>query len=74
MADAFSFKIVKELGVISTGKADWAMKLTLVSWGDREPKYDIRSWSPDQLKMGKGITMTDDELRSLKKLLNSIDL
>lgn len=74
MADDFSFSITKEIGVISTGKMGWAVKLNLVSWGGRDAKYDIRSWSPDNQKMGKGITMTDDELKALKDLLNTIDL
>jgi hypothetical protein len=50
------------------------MELNSVSWGGREAKFDIRSWSADHQKMGKGITLTKDELESLKNLLNSIDI
>lgn len=74
MADDFSFKIEKTLGVISEGKGGWNVELNLVSWGERPAKYDIRSWSPDHEKMGKGITFTKDELSSLKNLLNSITI
>lgn len=74
MADDFTFSIEKELGMLSTGKAGWSMKLNLVSWGGREAKYDIRSWSPDLQKMGKGVSMTKEELAALKDILNAIDL
>lgn len=74
MADDFTFNIEKELGTLSTSKTGWEMKLNLVSWGGREAKYDIRSWSPDLQKMGKGISMTVEELKALKDILNAIDL
>ena len=74
MADDFSFEIVKKLGTVSEGKGGWNVELNLVSWGGRPAKYDIRSWSPDNQKMGKGITFTKEELESLKNLLNSTTL
>jgi len=74
MADDFSFEIVKKIGIVSEGKGGWNVELNLVSWGGRPPKYDIRSWSPDNQKMGKGITFTKEELESLKNLLNSTTL
>jgi hypothetical protein len=48
--------------------------LNLISWNDREPKYDLRDWSPDREKMGKGVTLTREELLALKGLLDSIEL
>ena len=66
--------IVEKLGIISEGKGGWAMELNLVSWGGREAKYDIRSWSPDHEKMSKGITLTKEELLSLKELLSKMEL
>ena len=74
MADDFSFNIQQNLGTISEGKGGWKMELNLVSWGERPAKYDIRSWSADHEKMGKGVTFTKEELISLKTLLNSINL
>ena len=74
MADDFSFEIVKSYGTISNGKGGWSMELNSVSWSGREPKFDIRSWSGDHQKMGKGVTLTKDELISLKNILNSIDI
>ncbi|KUO65943.1 MAG: hypothetical protein APF84_01400 [Gracilibacter sp. BRH_c7a] len=67
------FEIREELGVISEGSKGWTKQLNLVSWNDREPKYDIRDWSPEQEKMGKGVTLTVEELQNLKVLLNGMD-
>ena len=74
MAEDFKFEIQKEYGVISEGKGGWKTELNLVSWGERPAKFDIRPWSPDKEKMGKGLTLTKEELISLKNLLNSIEL
>jgi hypothetical protein len=68
MAD-ISFDIVKNYGVISQEKGGWMKELNLVSWNGRTPKLDIRDWSPDHEKMGKGITLTKDEAEKLVELL-----
>ena len=72
MADVFSFSIEEHIGVVSQGKGGWQVELNLVSWSGREAKYDIRSWSPDHQKMGKGITMTREELRTLGQIINTL--
>ena len=74
MADDFSFEVVKNLGTIAEGKGGWNLELNLVSWGGRPAKYDIRSWAPDHQKMGKGITLTQEELVALKDLLGRVEL
>lgn len=63
------FEIEKCLGVLSTSKRGWTTELNLISWNGREPKYDIRSWSPDHSQMSKGITLTSDEITALSNLL-----
>ena len=68
------FEIVKQIGVLSKSSSGWAKELNLISWNDREPKYDLRDWSADRAKMGKGITLSREELLVLKELLNSIEL
>ena len=73
MADDFTFSIEKQIGVISQGKGGWQVELNLVSWSGREAKYDIRSWSPDHQKMGKVITMTQEELKTLAQIINSME-
>ena len=70
----FKYEIVEKLGVISQGKGGWERQLNLVSWGEREPKYDIRDWAPDRAKMGKGVTVSADEIILLRDLLNELDL
>ena len=74
MADEFKFEITRHYGVISESKAGWKTELNMVSWGDRPAKYDLRSWSPDHSKMGKGLTLTKEELSSLRTLLDGLDL
>ena len=73
MAD-IKYEIVKKIGVLSKASSGWAKELNLISWNDREPKYDLRDWSADGEKMGKGVTLTKEELSALKELLNSMEL
>lgn len=68
MAD-ITFEIVEELGVLSTSAKGWTKELNLVSWNGRPPKYDIREWSPEHEKMGKGLTFSEEEMAALAKLL-----
>lgn len=68
------YEIVKNLGVLSQSPSGWTKELNLVSWNEREPKYDIREWAPEHKKMGKGVTMTGDEIILLRDLLNEVDL
>ena len=49
------FEIIKRIGVLSKSASGWTKEVNLMSWNDREPKYDIREWSPDHEKMGKGL-------------------
>lgn len=68
-----SYEIVKELGVISVSPKGWQKELNLISWNGREPKYDIRDWAPDHEKMGKGITLSAEEVSALRDLLQELD-
>ena len=68
------YEIVKKIGVLSTSSKGWAKELNLVSWNDREPKYEIREWSPDGLTMGKGVTLTKEEVLALRGLLDGLDV
>ena len=71
MANEFKFEIVETLAVLSESSKGWTKELNLVSWNEREPKYDIREWAPDNSKMGKGITLSNEEAAVLKKALDS---
>ena len=68
------YEMVKKIGVLSKAGSGWTKELNLIRWNDREPKYDLRDWSADGEKMGKGITLSREELSALKELLNKIEL
>lgn len=68
------YEIVEHVGIVSKGSKDWKRELNLISWNNREPKFDLRDWSPNYEKMGKGITLSKEELKVLKELLNQLDL
>lgn len=74
MNDEFSFQITEKTGTLSTSKSGWTLELNKVSWGGRPAKFDLRSWDPEHKKMGKGVTLTDDEIKKLKNILNELDL
>ena len=67
--DAPKFEITKSIAILSTEKNGWTKELNLVSWNDRTPKYDLRTWSPDHQKMGKGVTLSNEEISALKAAL-----
>ena len=71
MAD-IKFEIIEELGVLSESDKGWTKELNLVSWNTAVPKYDLRDWSPNHEKMGKGITLTSDEIQKLYELLKNV--
>ena len=73
MAD-IKYEITEEIGILSESSKGWTKEINLISWNDRKPKYDIREWAPDHEKMGKGVTLSIEEVKSLKALLNSIDI
>lgn len=68
MAD-FKYEIVEEIGVLSENAKGWRKELNKISWNDAAPKYDIRDWAPNHEKMGKGVTLTEEEAQKLKELL-----
>jgi len=68
------YEIIKKIGVLSKSTSGWAKELNVISWNDRDPKYDLRDWSADGGKMGKGVTLSKEELLALKELLNTLEL
>ena len=69
--ESFSFEIVKRVGVLKESATGWKKELTIVDWNGNGPKYDIREWDENYEKMTRGITLTLEEARKLKELLNS---
>lgn len=70
----FSYDIVQQLGVLSENANGWSRAFNLISWNGRDPKYDIRDWAPGNEKMSKGISLSLEEAKALKELLNSLEL
>ncbi|WKY46644.1 PC4/YdbC family ssDNA-binding protein [Eubacteriaceae bacterium ES3] len=68
------YEIKENIGVLSESAKGWTKELNLVSWNDKEAKYDLREWDPTHQKMGKGITLTHDELKLLKETLINLEL
>ncbi|HPE36623.1 MAG TPA: PC4/YdbC family ssDNA-binding protein [Spirochaetales bacterium] len=69
--DVIEFRIEKHLAVLGEGKGGWKTELNLVSWNNREPKYDLRAWDPEHKKMGKGITLNSIEATRLRDALSA---
>ena len=66
MAD-FTYEIIEEIAVLSENAKGWRKELNKISWNGGAPKYDIRDWAPEHEKMGKGVTLTEDEMQKLKE-------
>lgn len=65
----FKFEIVEKIAVLGESSKGWTKELNKVSWNDKPAKYDIREWDPEHEKMGKGITLSDEEFQKLKEVL-----
>ena len=63
------YEIVEEVAVLSASDSGYTKEINFISWNGNEPKYDIRSFSPNRKKCGKGITLTADEAAALLKAL-----
>lgn len=68
------FEIKKSLGIIGEGTKGWKKEVNMVSWNDRKPKLDIRDWDETHEKMGKGVTLSKEEVEELKKLIEILDM
>lgn len=67
----FRFSIVRHFGVLSTSPTGWTKELNMVEWNGKAAKYDLRDWRPDHEKMGRGITLSKNEMKELADLIDS---
>lgn len=76
MAREFKYEIKQHFGVVAEEKSYRTLELNLVSFNDAEPKVDLRRWvnKDGEKTMGKGVTMTGEQIRALRDLLNSLPL
>ncbi|MBC6310612.1 hypothetical protein HCJ66_13820 [Listeria sp. FSL L7-1582] len=65
---SIEYEIVEHIGVLSENSKGWRREVNLISWNGRAPKYDIRDWAPGNEKMGKGITLTEEEFKKIAEL------
>ena len=65
------YEVVEHIVVLSESAKGWKKELNRVSWNGAAPKYDIREWAPNREKMGKGVTLSEEEFHALKQLLNA---
>ena len=70
MAGEIKYEIIEELGVLSESAKGWTKELNLISWNGGVPKYDVRDWAPEHEKMGKGVTLSEEEAKKLYVLLS----
>lgn len=72
MAQEFKYEIVEEIAILSENPKGWRKELNLVSWNDRPAKFDLRDWSPNHEKMGKGVTLSNEEFNVLRETLKNM--
>lgn len=70
----FKYDIIKELGTLAEPEKGYDTVVNVISWNDGPPKIDIRKWSKDRQKMGKGISITVDECYVLKEIFENNNL
>jgi hypothetical protein len=70
--DEIKFELIQKIGVLSKSASGWTKELNLMRWNDQAPKYDLRDWSPDRQRRGKGVTLTKEELGVLKELFEKM--
>ena len=67
------YEIVQEICVLSESARGWTKEINLVSWNDREPKFDIREWAPEHSRMGKGVTLSKEEMQMILDTMANLD-
>ena len=67
------YEIVQVICVLSESARGWTKELNLVSWNDREPKFDIREWAPEHSRMGKGVTLSKEEMQMILDTMANFD-
>ena len=71
MAD-IKYEIIKHIGNLSESSRGWTKELNIISWNGGIPKLDIRDWAPEHEKMGKGITLTEEEVEKLASFIQAL--
>ncbi len=67
-----TFEIVEHIGVIDSIEnrdEKWTKEVNVVAWNGGKPKIDVRDWNANHDRMGRGITLTEDQAMKLTKAL-----
>ena len=71
--EMITYNVERRIGIVSENpNSGWTTELNMISWNGNPAKLDLRSWSPDHTKMGKGLTLTRNEALVLRELLNTL--
>lgn len=63
------YEITEHIAVLGESSRGWTKELNKVSWNDYPAKYDIREWAPDHTRMGKGVTLSEEEFENLRRVM-----
>ena len=66
------YEIIRHIGNLSESSRGWTKELNIISWNGGAPKLDIRDWAPEHEKMGKGITLTEEEVEKLASFMQTL--
>lgn len=61
-----NYVVYRHTGNLSESDNGWVKELNFISWNNREPVYDIRTWNQDHTRYGKGIMITPKQMFVLK--------
>lgn len=70
----FEYKITEHIATLSESNRGTALELNRISYGGQPPKWDLRRWEKTDHRMLKGITLNDDEMKTLVDVLKEVQL
>ena len=69
-SEAFKFEIVEFIGTLKeSDRHDWCKSIARISWNDDPATLDIRNMNLSDHRIGKGISLTDEEADKLINIL-----
>ena len=69
-SEQFSFEIDEYIGAVKeSDKHDWTKAVMRIKWGENPPTLDIRNCNMAQNRIGKGISLSNEEADKLVDIL-----
>jgi hypothetical protein len=69
-----TFELEEHIGVFGKDAKGWTRELNRVAWNGGAAKFDVRNWDEQHQKMGRGITLTQQELSAFRDLVQELEL